>query len=359
MAKVGEPEQRSPLCGIVDVHAHLTMPSYQNLLAKSGYVMPGYGVPAIGPRPNTLPSAPNPKLLFAADDERNVEQRLALMERAGVAHQMLSTSFAPYFEDVDAARNAARFANDILAKIANEHPKQLSSFVALPLPHVDESLAEIRRGMDTLGMVGVGIQCFCLSQSVADDRFIPIYEELNRREAVLFFHPCVNGICSPFITEWGLNATAGVLFEDTTVALHLIIKKVPFRYPKIKFIIPHLGGALPMVLNRLDNQLPLSVPDLPEKPSRTLRRFWYDSVAHASRAACNCAIEAFGENQLLAGSDFPYLLPFEEYAETFNYMRGMGLREGTIEKIFYRNARDLFGRSFEHVAALEHDARRT
>jgi predicted TIM-barrel fold metal-dependent hydrolase len=329
--------------GIVDVHAHVLVPSYTRLLSSFGVKIPGYGsAPAAGLQPRTSPAVASPSKATLDDDEA-VAERIALMDQAGVERQILSTVVAPYLQDESHAVAAARHINNAHAGIVRKHPTRFSSYAALPLPHIDASLNELKRGLDELKMIGIAIQCFCLDQSVADDRFDPIYQELDRREGIVFFHPCVNGLCSPLVTDWGLNSTVGAVVEDTIVALHLIIKQIPHRYPRIKFIVPHFGGVLPMLLNRLDNQLSLSVPGLPEKPSVTARRFWYDSVGHGSKAACLCAVEAFGAAKILPGSDYPVLLPFESYAQTFDYIRQLGLPEPIVQRILYENARDVFG----------------
>jgi predicted TIM-barrel fold metal-dependent hydrolase len=325
---------------IVDVHAHVITPSYQALLASYGYIAAGYGsLPGAMTKPPSLPSV---VLEEGMDSSSGIQKRIGVMDNAGVTRQVLSTPNAPYFDDEQHAVSAAQLINDIHSGIVERNPTRFSAFAALPLPHISASLTELKRSLDELGMVGVGIQCFCLNASVADDKFLPIYEELNRRGAVVFFHPCVNGVCSPFVTDWALNATAGVAFEDTLVALHLIIKQIPARFPRIRFILPHFGGALPMLLNRLDNQLPMSIPNLSERPSVTARRFWYDSVGHGSIAACSCAVQAFGAGRILAGSDYPLLLPFEPYRKTFSYIANAA-GPGTVKQIFNQNACDLFG----------------
>jgi aminocarboxymuconate-semialdehyde decarboxylase len=147
------------------------------------------------------------------------------------------------------------------------------------------------------------------------------------------------------VTEWGLTPTAGVVFEDTTVALHLISRHMPHRYPDITFIVPHLGGALPMLLNRLDNQLPMSSPGLPEKPSDTARGFYYDTVSHGSVAALRCAVDEFGADRILPGSDYPVLLPFESYCDTFDYIRRAGLPDTAVNSIMSTNAKIAFRES--------------
>lgn len=320
---------------IVDVHAHAVIPHYHRLLAEAGVSIPGYGTggPAlVGDEDNVTD----------ADDA--MVRRLALMDQAGVRRQLLSAIFAPYLADDSAAVGAARRVNDAHAAMVAKHPDRLAAYAALPLPHIDASLRELRRGLDDLGMIGVALQCFCFDESLAAERFDPIYAELNSRKAVVFFHPCVNGLCSPLISQWGLAPTAGAVFEDTTIALHLITRQIPHRFPDIRFIVPHLGGALPMLLSRLDNQLPLSTPGLPEAPSATARRFFYDTVGHGSAAALRCAVDAFGADRIVPGSDYPVLLGFESYRDTFEYLRHAGLSKSVLQNILTTNVDLLFER---------------
>lgn len=310
----------------IDVHAHAVIPHYHRLLTDSGVAIPGYGKDA------------PPGLTGTVEDAR-----IGAMDQAGVERQLLSPMFAPYVPDDTAAVRAARCINDAHAEMVGNHPNRLSAFAALPLPHINAALTELERCMDELGTIGVVLHCSSLGESVVAERFDPLYEELNRRRAVVFFHPCVDGLCSPLVTEWGLSATAGAVFEDTTIALHLIVRRIPDRFPDITFVIPHLGGALPMLLNRLDNQLPMSWPELTEAPSGTARGFYYDSVSHGSSAALRCAVDAFGADRILPGSDYPVLLPFESYCDTFDYIRQAGLPESALNAIMSTNAKIAFG----------------
>lgn len=82
--------------------------------------------------------------------------------------------------------------------------------------------------------------------------------------------------------------------------------------------------------------------DLPERPSITARRFWYDSVGHGSAAALRCAVEAFGAERILPGSDYPVLLPFESYRETFAHLHHADLPEADVRRIVSDNAIKLF-----------------
>jgi hypothetical protein len=91
-------------------------------------------------------------------------------------------------------------------------------------------------------------------------------------------------------------------------------------------------------LHRLDNQAPGQHPDLPERPSETARRFYYDTVGHGSAAALLCAWKAFGADHLVAGSDYPVLNAFETYRQTFHYIRDCGLPAGDVDRILNHNS---------------------
>ncbi len=316
---------------IIDVHAHVQVGKYLALLARVGVRRPGlqpFAPARTGPSP-------------AGDDEAATTLRVALMEEAGVGAQVLSPTLAPYLDDDEIAVAAARLVNDAHARLMARHPGRLASYVSLPLPHIEASLAEMRRGLDQLGMAGVTLQSACLGRSIAEDQFQPLFEEMNRRRATLFVHPAVDGLASPLINDWRLTAAVGPLLEDAVIALHFMVKAIPARFPDIKIIVPHLGGGLATMLERLDNQLPLSVADLPERPSATARRFWYDTVSHGSPAALRAAAEAFGAKRLVAGSDFPVLLSFERYGDTFAYVR-RALARDDAERVLHANAADLF-----------------
>ena len=306
---------------ICDIHAHYHPRTYMEALARLGITRGGIRSPE-------------------SDEQAHIDDRLQMMEKAGVRMQVLSPAAgrAPYGKDEAAAIDAAKLGNDLNAEIVGRYPDKFKAFVSIPLPHIDASLREMERGMDQLGMIGVNMHIAVLDRSVAEDEFLPIYEEVNRRRGVIFYHPCGNGICSPMITDYGFGGAAGTSMEDTVIGLHLIAKKIPAKYPNITFIIPHLGGLLPMLLQRLDNQYSMSAHDLPEPPSVTARRFYYDTVGHGSHAALTCSWKAFGADHILPGSDFPVLLAYETYTDTFSWIRQVGLPAGDVDQILERTA---------------------
>ena len=322
---------------MIDVHAHAMPAAYRECLDRLG------ALPATMPPPSSAAIGRYLPLAPATDRPEDLAERIALMDDAGVTIQILSPTFAPYFDDAAQAVEAARTVNDALAAMVAYAPDRLAAFASLPLPHVDAALAEMARCLDELGMAGVTLQCFCKDRSIADPLFEPLYAEMQRRGAVLFLHPCMNGLCSRFLTDWSLASAAGPTIEDSVVAMHLMVSGIPSRYPDVRIIIPHLGGGLATLVKRLDNQLPLFAA-LHELPSVTVRRMWYDICCHGSAAAMHCAIEAFGADRLLPGSDYPFLTVHEPHAENFSFLAEIGLSPDDLDAIVNRNAAALFPR---------------
>lgn len=319
---------------IVDVHAHHFPPEYMRFLGEAGI---------LGPQRRRddaqfAPSLPPPQLVLKPED---LPGRLAAMDAAGVARQLLSAAVAPYSADEADAVRGATMINDSYAALRDDHPEKFDFWASLPLPHVDASLREIHRAFDELAAIGATIQCFCLGETIVRDEFDPIFAELDRRSAAIFFHPCQNGICSHLLNEWGLTVCAGASFEDAVVAMQLIVKKIPERFPNLRFIVPHFGGPLPMLLERLDGQMPQL--DFSEPPSATAKRFFYDTVGWGSRAALLAAHSAFGASQLVPGSDWPILLGWESYKQTFDHIRDSGLPSADIELILHENVKQFLG----------------
>jgi 6-methylsalicylate decarboxylase len=320
---------------IIDVHAHCTPGAYTDWLARTA-----------GPQPAREPYPPRPGAdpPPRTDAPADVEARLKLMDEAGVRMQVLSQPNGPYLADAAAAAAGARLINDSYAALVRRHPDRFAAYAVLPLPHVEESLRELRRALDELGLCGVVIACSIQrTRSPVEAAFEPLYAELDRRGGALYFHPSGNGLCSGFLNDYGLTYAAGAPMEDTTLVTHLMARGIPVRYPNIKIIVAHFGGAMPMLLQRLDHEAPPRVPGLLEPPSATARRLYYDTVGHGSTIALWAAWKAFGADHLLAGSDYPVTLYFEPYAANFDCIRDADLPEEDTTKILGGNAVDLLG----------------
>ncbi len=313
----------------IDIHGHIYPLKYLDMLDRMGGSGTGTRIARIA---------------YGSGNPEDLEARFQMMDRAGVKMQVVSAAPQfPYFAKKDDAVTAAKLINDSYAEYVRRYPNRFAAYVVTPLPHVDESIKEMNRGLDELGMVGVTMGTSVLTQSVADPMFDPFWEEMNRRGVILFFHPSGLGACSPLVREKHLTWPIGASIEDTMVAGHLIVNQIPKRYPRVRIIIPHLGGDIGMLMARLDSQRKFFMPSDAEPPSVTARRFWYDTVSHAYPAALRLACESYGVEKMVLGSDYPYEVN-DLYQRCVDYVAdaGVGLTSDQVEMILDRNAQALF-----------------
>jgi 6-methylsalicylate decarboxylase len=309
----------------IDVHAHYWTDDYLDLLVGLGKTDAGA---ARG---------------LGAGGGAELEARLRLMDRAGVETQVLSTCpQSPYGGDAAKAAGAARFVNDQYAGLAELHRDRFRAFASLPLPHIEESIGELRRALGELGMAGVAMNTSVLGHALVEPGFAPVFAELNGRGAVLYLHPAGNSACSPLIGGYHLTWIVGAPVEDAISIMQLITHGVPARYPNIKIINSHLGGALPMLLQRADDQYRWEAPDTPEAPSVAARRMWYDTVGHGHVPALRCAIDSFGADRLVLGTDFPYENG-DVFVRAIDYINDPQIDPTAARAILDQNASALLG----------------
>ncbi len=307
----------------VDVHAHLYPAAYRAVMERLGGETTRYPL--------------------GGDAAEELEARFKMMDGAGVDLQVLSVSSQqPYFDSEAKAIEGAQAANDLYAEFVARHPGRFRAFAAVPLPHVDAALRELERALDRLKMVGMTIGTSVQTRSAVDPEFEPLWAELNRRAAVVFVHPAGLGLCSPLVRDYGLTWPVGAPFEDTMFTMQLIQRQIPVRYPRIKIIVPHFGGVMPMVLPRIDQHAMLFLKDEAEPASATARRLWYDTVGHGSLEALRCAYAAFGADRLVYGSDYPFQVE-EHYLRSVTYIEDAGFPAADVKKILDTNGARLLG----------------
>lgn len=273
-----------------------------------------------------------------------IEGQLELMDGAGIDCMVVSLgNTPPYYPSVEVATEAARGANDLYVDLHTRYPRRFAAFTGLPLPHVDAALAELDRTAHMPGVVGVGLGCSVLSKPLDDPGFDPLLAELNRRKTVVFVHPVGAG-GGPNSEDFSLTWMLASRFEDTIAMARLVLSGLTLRYPDIRFIIPHLGGTMPLFLQRMDNVAERDgwrdkySADL--TPSDLARRFWFDTV-NEQHSALRCACETFGADRLLLGTDWP-MLPPEKLKHFVDYV-AEALPGGDAERILDVNAAELLG----------------
>ncbi len=310
----------------LDVHAHYFCQEYIDVLERLG-VDAGRLEPAYR--------------LLHPTREADFAERFAAMDRAHVDKQILSVSgVSPYSLEEKNAVEGARFANDLYAELAIQTPARFAAFGVLPMPHVKPAIAEIARCLDELDMWGITMNTSILGTSLADPSFDPIYAELDKRGAVLFIHPAGLACGSPDLVANGLTWPLGAPFEDSMAILELLQAGFTQRFPRIKTIVPHLGGTLPFLIQRLDHMAQRYMPGK-GVPREELRKLWFDTV-NGHPPSLRLAIETFGLERIVFGTDWPFWKG-EAHQLAADYLDQLGLTPAEIALIDSGNARALFG----------------
>jgi 6-methylsalicylate decarboxylase len=238
------------------------------------------------------------------------EAMLSYMDDAGtdVAVTSISTPGVHMGDDAK-ARDLARRVNEFGAELIKERPDRFGGFAALPLPDVDGSLRELEYALDTLKLDGVVLFSNARGIYLGDKRFRPLFDELERRKAVVFVHPTA----SPDPSAHGLGLPDSLIdfTADTTRAVAQLHYGNTFaRTPNVKYIFSHAGGTIPYLATRFGIVDEMNVIPGGEGRGRaadTLRRLYWDTALSWRSPILRMLRTEVGLEQVLFGSDYPYL----------------------------------------------------
>ena len=272
------------------------------------------------------------------------EKSLADMDRAGVATALTSitTPALRFLDDAD-ARKVARECNEYSARLAGDSKGRFGVFAVMPMPSVEGTLHEIEYALDTLKADGIGLLTSYGTRWLGDPAFMPVMEELNRRQAVVYTHPTTADCCGNLIPnvpesiiEWGTDTTrtiASLLFSGTAA-----------RFRDIRFIFSHGGGTLPFLTERFVRlpQINKAVaPHVPNGVEAELRRFYYDTAQAAHPWALASLTRLIPVSQILFGTDFPYRTAIDHVKGLADF----GFSAGDLQAIDRDNAARLLPRA--------------
>jgi predicted TIM-barrel fold metal-dependent hydrolase len=233
------------------------------------------------------------------------------MDKSGIAVSMLSLiqPGASGGGELEKRRKIARVSNEYAAQLVRNHPGRFGSFAALPLTDTEGSLREIEYAFGTLKAEGIGLMTSYQNKYLGDESFAPVWEELNRRKAVVYTHPLTPDCCrntvkgmSPGVVEYATDTTR-------TIA-SLVFSGSAARYPDIRWIFSHGGGTMPFLLSRFTRQeadmKERAKERMPKGVMHELRRFHYDTAQSNHAGALAALMKIVPPSQMLFGTDFPF-----------------------------------------------------
>jgi len=262
----------------------------------------------------TFDEQDNPLLHYPGDynvvvpGHRDIEFRENMLESAGVDKQVLTfTSPGIHIESPERAVELARTVNDVFAGILRQRSRRFTALATLPLNDPSASVAELDRAVNQLGFRGFMLFSNVNGVALSDERFFPLYEKADELKTVFYIHP-IHPVGVEAMLDYWLMPLVGFTFDTTLAAAKLVFSGVAEQFPGIRWVLAHLGGAIPYLAERLDRgyyAFEECRKNITKLPSEYLKNFYYDTVNFDVKAL-ELALAFAGPGQLLAGSDYPH-----------------------------------------------------
>ncbi len=295
----------------VDIHCHYFPEEYLKVFNEDGkrvnaeYRMTEQGFYYKSPNsPNTA----GPMALKFMD----LKQRIADMDEQSVAVQVLSlTAPMVYWGDADLDQKLAAAWNDAASAAHQAHPERLVAFCTLPMLYPDRAVAELNRASKLPGVRGVYVGTNINGKDLSDPLFEPAWTRIEELGLPVFLHP-IQGVGGDRLRKFFLSNLLGNPIDSAIAACHLIFGGVLDRHPKLRFGLPHGGGALLILIGRMDHgwQVRPEIKQLPKAPSSYLDRFYFDTIVH-SKDIMEFVIKEVGAERVMIGSDYCFDMGYE------------------------------------------------
>ena len=310
----------------IDIHHHFVSPTFLQTL--------------------TARNAKSPVPGLAAWKGYSPARAIETLDRVGIQTAMLSiTAPGVWFGDAQEAGRLAREMNEYAAaRLVGDYKGRFGLFAVLPLPDVPGSLREIAYAFDKLKADGVGVLTSYGSAFLGDASFAPVFEELNRRRAIVYTHPTDAQCCGNLIPGVA-NQMLEYPTDTTRTIVSLIVSGAASKYPNVRFIFSHAGGTITSVAGRLLGAA--APPDAfsrpPEPDSRLyhLRRFYYDTAGSSNPVAMTALKTLVPISQILFGTD----APFFDGVPQIKGLQSSGFTQSELADIERSNALKLLGRA--------------
>ena len=290
---------------IVDFHNHFYPPEYVAALKAAG---------TSSAVKVTYDENENPRVHYPGDynvlvpGHRDIDFRQGVLEKHGVDTQVLSfTTPGVHVETAVRAVEWAQMVNDAFARTARERKGRFTALATLPLNDPAASVVELERAMKELGLPGAMVFSNVNHVALSDEQFAGLWKKADELGAVIYIHP-TDPLGVDAMLDYWLMPLVGFLFDTTLAASKLVFSGVVARHPKIRWVLTHMGGAIPYLAERLDRGYRAFADcrrHINRPPSEYLQQFYYDTV-NFNPAAIRLALEFAGPDHILAGSDYPH-----------------------------------------------------
>ncbi len=290
----------------IDVHTHHYPNEYFALIEKRGGDF-SFGVDPSGQR---IIRYRGSRFFGVTAPMTNPDLRLADMDRVGMDVAVLSLSTPNvYFAEGAAQVDVARMVNDAYAELIAAQPRRFKGFASMPMDAGAAAVRELHRAIGELRLHGVILLSNIRGRTLTDPAYRPFFAEADRMRACILLHPMLPAAADAF-RDYVLGPLVGFPFDTTLAVARMCFDGMLREFPNIRWIVAHAGGAIPYLMERLDNGYRDFAEDrakIEELPSAYLKRLYYDTVTFDPRVLALLR-DAVGADHLALGSDYPHKL---------------------------------------------------
>jgi len=316
---------------IIDAHSHILTPDYLAYVKENGAALEdGFALP-----------------------NWSAEEHLDLMEQCGIEWSLLSVSSPhPHFGNDEACIALTRKMNEDCAALKEKYPGKFGFCASLPLPDVDASAEEAVYALDVLKADGIKFASNSRGLYLGDPKLDPIFEELDKRDAVVIIHPHRPAAVTDGIFSSGPIPLYEFLCDTTRAVMNMMANGVLTRYPRVKLVVPHCGSFLPNIASRMESLQPvLMAQGLLENPidvKDNISRMYFDTAGTPAPDLLPFLLTMTTPDKIVYGADYPFtpipvvrknlehLLKLFEEREDLKPYKNMILWENA-EKLFHRS----------------------
>jgi aminocarboxymuconate-semialdehyde decarboxylase len=264
----------------------------------------------------------------------DVTRRLEDMDRVGIDVEVVSLSTPNvFFTDAEHQPEIARITNDAYAELIARHPARFKGFASIPMDAPDAALNELHRAINELKLNGVILLSNIGGKPLTSPEYRPFFVEANRMKLCILLHPMLPANTEPF-REYVLGPIVGFMFDTTLAVARMCFDGMLREFPDIRWIVGHLGGAVPYLMERMDNgwrDFPECRDKIDELPSVYLKRLYYDTV-NFNPHMLKMVREMIGADRMVLGSDYPHLLGSIERA--VSSIESLDISDNEKQRIF-------------------------
>lgn len=240
----------------------------------------------------------------------DANRRIEDMDKEGIDVQVLSPIpvTLSYWADAKAGLEMAKHQNDFIAATVQANPKRFVGLGTVPLQDVDLAIKEMKRATQELGLKGLEIGTNVNGLNLDDSILEPFFKAANDLKVPLFVHPWA-AIGRDRMPRHNFMYMVGMPSETALAAGSIIMSGMLDKYPDLKICFAHGGGSLPYLLPRLDQGWDVwpHIRKTKLRPSEYVDKLYYDSLVY-DKDNLKLMIDRFGTKQIIAGSDYPFLL---------------------------------------------------